>query len=150
MLLVEKVILLKSTEIFQNTPEQELIDIAYIMQEIEVEPGTSLFSKGDEGNSMYLVYKGAVSIHDGAHQFAILEPNEIFGELSLLDTEPRSASATAITDCGLLKLNQEPFYEVLMQNSKVLKGIMRTLCKRLRNENRKSAAISRQMITNPA
>jgi CRP-like cAMP-binding protein len=150
MLLVEKVILLKSTEIFQNTPEQELIDIAYIMQEIEVEPGTSLFNKGDEGNSMYLVYSGAVSIHDGAHQFAILEPNEIFGELSLLDTEPRSASATAVTECGLLKLNQEPFYEVLMQNSKVLKGIMRTLCKRLRNENRKSAAISKKLVTNPA
>src|SRR5688572_13746411 len=146
MLLVEKVILLKSTEIFRNTPEQELIDIAYIMQEIELEPGTSLFDKGDEGNSMYLVYKGAVSIHDGTHQFAILEPNEIFGELSLLDTEPRSASATAITECGLLKLNQEPFYEVLMQNSKVLKGIMRTLCKRLRNENRKSAAISKQLV----
>ncbi|MES2646772.1 MAG: cyclic nucleotide-binding domain-containing protein [Bacteroidota bacterium] len=150
MLLVEKVILLKSTEIFQNTPEQELIDIAYIMQEIEVEPGSSLFSKGDEGNSMYLVYKGAVSIHDEAHQFAVLEPNEIFGELSLLDTQPRSASATAITECVLLKLNQEPFYEVLMQNSKVLKGIMRTLCKRLRNENRKSAAISRQLVTNHA
>jgi len=148
MLLVEKVILLKSTDIFQNTPEQELIDIAFIMQEMEVEAGTTLFEKGDEGNSLYLVYKGSVSIHDGNHQFAVLEPNEIFGELSLLDTEPRSASATAITECGLLKLSQEPFYEVLMQNSKVLKGIMRTLCKRLRNEDLKSAALSKQLVVN--
>lgn len=146
MLLVEKVILLKSTDIFKNTPEQELIDIAYIMQEIEIEPGTTLFNKGDEGNSLYLIYKGSVSIHDGAHQFAVLSQNEMFGELSLLDAEPRSASATAITECGLLKLSQEPFYEVLMQNSKVLKGIMRTLCRRLRDEDRKSAALSRKSL----
>lgn len=146
MLLVEKVILLKSTDIFKSTPEQELIDIAYIMEEMEIEAGGSIFKKGDEGNSLYLVFKGSVSIHDGQHEFAVLLPNEIFGELSLLDAEPRSATATAITECGLLKLSQEPFYEVLMQNSKILKGIMHTLCRRLRDEDIKSAAISRQAM----
>jgi CRP-like cAMP-binding protein len=146
MLLIEKVILLKSTDIFKHTPEQELIDIAYIMEEIEIEPGGIIFTKGEEGNSLYLVFKGSVRIHDGQHEFAVLLPNEIFGELSLLDAEPRSATATAITECGLLKLSQEPFYEVLMQNSKILKGIMHTLCRRLRDENKKSASISRQAV----
>jgi len=145
MLLVEKVILLKSTNIFRNTPEQELIDLACIMDEIEYEAGSNIFKKGDEGNSLYLVYKGSVSIHDGDYQFAVLLPNEIFGELSLLDAEPRSAAATAITDCGLLKLSQEPFYEVLMQNSKILKGIMSNLCLRLRDGDKKNAALSQKL-----
>ena len=145
MLLVEKVILLKSTNIFRNTPEQELIDLACIMDEIEYEAGSNIFKKGDEGNSLYLVYKGSVSIHDGDYQFAVLLPNEIFGELSLLDAEPRSAAATAITDCGLLKLSQEPFYEVLMQNSNILKGLMSTLCRRLRDGDKKNAALSQKV-----
>ena len=62
--------------------------------------------------------------------------NEIFGELSLLDSESRSASATTVTDCTLLKIEQEPFYDVVATNTDILKGIMRTLCKRLREQDR--------------
>jgi CRP-like cAMP-binding protein len=117
MLLVEKVILLKSTDIFQNTPEQELIDIAFIMQEIEVEAGTTLFEKGDEGNSLYLVYKGSVSIHDGNHQFAVLEPNEIF---EIIIARYRATLCQRYSDHRMrpAQAKPEPFYEVLMQNSK--------------------------------
>ena len=135
--------ILRSSEIFQNTPETDLVDIAGILEEVYVDNNTILFSKGDIGNCMYFIFKGKVSIHDGAHTLAVLEENEIVGELSVLDAENRSASATTIDECILLKLEQEPFYEILMNNAEVLKGILKTLCRRIRVINQKSISMAK-------
>ena len=142
MLLVEKVLMLKSSAIFHFTPEQELIDLAYIMNEQIMPIGTVLFEKGDEGDSLYMIYKGSVRIHDGDYTIAVLGESEIFGELSLLDAEPRSATATTLEECTLLELSQHPFYEVLQNNPTILKGIMKTLCQRLRATDKNATEIS--------
>lgn len=136
MLIIEKVLLLKNSTIFQNCKETDLVEIASICHEMHVEKQVSLFKKGDQGNCVYFIYQGKVSIHDGQHQLAELSENEIFGELSLLDAEARSASATTVTDCILLKIDQEDFYDVMATNTDILKGIMKTLCKRLREQDR--------------
>ena len=135
MLIIEKVLLLKNSSIFHNCKEVDLVEIASICQEEQVEKNTSIFKKGDAGNCVYFVYKGKVSIHDGEHQLAELSENEIFGELSLLDSDSRSASATTSSDCILLKIEQEDFYDVIATNTDILKGIMKTLCKRLREQD---------------
>ncbi|GGK59089.1 Crp/Fnr family transcriptional regulator [Rufibacter glacialis] len=132
MLLIEKVLTLNSCDIFYDTPEANLVELAGALEELDLKAGTQLFSKGDLGSSMYFIYQGKVRIHDEAHTFAILEENEILGELSILDAEPRSASATTLEETILLKLEQEPFYEIMISNPEVLKGILKTLCKRLR------------------
>lgn len=142
MLLIEKVLILRSSEIFQNTPESDLVDIAGILEEVYIDLDNILFSKGDIGNCMYFIFKGKVRIHDGAHTLAILGENEIVGELSVLDAENRSASATTMDECILLKLEQEPFYEILMNNAEVLKGILNTLCRRIRVINQKSISMA--------
>lgn len=142
MLLIEKVLILRSSEIFQNTPESDLVDIAGILEEVYMDRDTILFSKGDIGNCMYFIFKGKVRIHDGAHTLAVLGENEIVGELSVLDAENRSASATTMDECILLKLEQEPFYEILMNNAEVLKGILNTLCRRIRVINQKSISMA--------
>ena len=144
MLLIEKVLILHSSEIFRNTPETELIELAGILEEIYVERDKTLFSKGDLGNCMYFIYKGKVRIHHGNHTLAILGDNEIVGELSVLDTEARSATATTLEECILLKLEQEPFYEIMMVNAEITKGILKTLCKRLRLLNEKSVSVNPQ------
>jgi CRP-like cAMP-binding protein len=143
MLLIEKVLILRSSEIFQNTPETDLVDIAGILEEVYLDTNTILFSKGDIGNCMYFIFKGMVSISDGDHNLAVLGENEIVGELSVLDAENRSASATTIDECILLKLEQEPFYEILMNNAEVLKGILKTLCRRIRVINQKSTSMAK-------
>jgi len=136
MLIIEKILLLKNSDIFKTCNEVDLIDIASICIENYFDKGVNIFKKGDEGNCMYFIHSGQVSIHDGQHQLAVLSENEIFGELSLLDAESRSASATALADCILLKIEQDLFYDVVATNSDILKGIMRTLCKRLREQDR--------------
>ncbi len=149
MLLIEKVLTLRSSEIFQNTPEAELIELAGVLEELFLHPGEILFQKGDVGESMYFIYKGKIRIHDENVTLAVLEENEILGELSILDAETRSASATALQETVLLKLDQEPFYDIMMANAEVLKGILKTLGRRLRLMDAKLAEVEAKAI-NPA
>lgn len=135
----KKVSLLKKTDIFKNTPEADLEIIANILEDVSLKDGDSIFTKGDIGECMYVVEKGSVRIHDGAYTFAILKENEVFGELSLLDSETRSASATCNEDSALLKLDQLPFYKILSKDQEVLKGILQMLCRRIRMLDEKSA-----------
>ena len=141
LLLFEKVIVLKSLAIFSETPETILSELAPLMQELEVEEGYVLFNEGEPGDSMYIIYKGEIKIHKGATIFAVLQEKEVFGELSLLDSETRSASATAETDCLLFKIDQEPFYELLETRPEIAKGFIKILCQRLRALNQKFDAL---------
>lgn len=139
LLLFEKVLVLKSLSIFNETPETILSELAPLMREEEVEAGHVLFKEGDVGDCMYIIYRGQVKIHKGNAMLAILKENEVFGELSLLDSETRSASATAHTDCFLFKIDQEPFYELLETRTEIAKGFIKILCQRLRALNEKAA-----------
>ena len=138
MLIIEKVLLLRNSSIFHNCKEVDLVEIASICQEHQVDKNTPIFKKGDAGNCVYFIYKGNVSIHDGEHQLAELSENEIFGELSLLDAETRSASASCHTDCTLFRIDQEPFYELIDARPEVARGFIKILCQRLRAQNEKS------------
>lgn len=132
---IEKVIVLKSTALFGGTPENIIAEIVGIVKEEFVVKDDVIFKKGDSGSSMYIIFQGEVKIHDGDNVFAILGSHNFFGELALLDPEPRSASATATADTLLLKLNEEDAYELMEERIEVLKSIMRILCKRIRLQN---------------
>ena len=142
MLLIEKVLQLKLSDIFSSTPEPELVELAGILEEVYLDDKVTIFTKGQVGKCMYFIHKGSICIHDGEHEFAILGENEIFGELSLFDEETRSASATTIGETILLRLNQEPFYEVVIHNAEILKGILKMLSRRLRMMDKKSVALN--------
>ena len=138
LLLIEKVLLLKSIAMFQETPETVLAEVAEILEEVDMDAGNNIFMAGDTGNCMYIIFKGEVRIHKGDHTFAILKENELFGEYALLDTETRSASATTKTEALLLKMDQEPFYELMENRPEVARGIIKTLCRRIKAQNEKS------------
>jgi ATP/ADP translocase len=132
---IEKVIILKSTSLFTETPENILVDIANIIVEERVEAGKTIFNKGELGTCMYIISEGEVKVHDNEMTFAILKNRDFFGELSLLDPEPRSASVTTTVDSLLLRLEQDAFYELMSERMEVAKGILKILCRRLRGQN---------------
>ncbi len=140
LLLVEKVLILKSLSIFRDTPENILADLAPLMQEEDYEKNTLLFEEGEIGDCMFIIHSGEVKIHKGQSTLAILREKEVFGELSLLDAETRSASATCKTDCVLFRIDQEPFYELIDSRPEVARCFIKMLCKRLRAQNEKSVA----------
>lgn len=138
LLLVEKVLILKSLSIFKDTPEHILADLAPLMQEEEYEKDTLIFNEGEIGDCMYIIHQGEIKIHKGDTILAILKEKEVFGELALLDAEMRSASATTNTDCILFRIEQEPFYELIENRPEVARGFIKILCQRLRAQNEKS------------
>jgi len=138
LLLIEKVLVLKSLNLFKDTPENILADLAPLMKEMQYEQGTEIFKEGETGDCMYIIQQGNIKIHKGNTMLAILKEKEVFGELSLLDADTRSASATADTDCILYKIDQEPFYELMDERPEVAKGFIKILCQRLRTMNEKS------------
>ena len=146
LLLIEKTLLLKSLAIFSDTPETILAEIAELTEEEEIVAGNDIVKEGDVGSCMYIIFKGEVSIRKEKNVLATMQEKDFFGELSLLDTEKRSATATAVTDCILFRIDQEPFYDLLEQQPEVLRGIMKILSNRLRAANHqiselKSAAL---------
>jgi len=138
LLLIEKVLVLKSLNLFKDTPENILADLAPLMKEMQYEQGIEIFKEGETGDCMYIIQQGNIKIHKGNTTLAILKEKEVFGELSLLDADIRSASATADTDCILYKIDQEPFYELMDERPEVAKGFIKILCQRLRTMNEKS------------
>lgn len=133
MPLIEKVMLLKGSEFFRNFPGSDLAGIAALAEVVYCEPNEVVFEQGDEGDAFYLVVQGAVIISRGATRLATLGPREGFGEMSILDNEPRSATATAAEDTTLLSLDRDAFDRAIEQNPVVARGVYRVLTERLRN-----------------
>ncbi|MBC7920105.1 MAG: cyclic nucleotide-binding domain-containing protein [Ferruginibacter sp.] len=141
LLTVEKVMVLKTIPIFAETSEEVLVDIAAIVREVSVKAGERVFEKDEVGTCMYIIHEGAVRVHDGGYTLAELSGRDFFGELSLLDPEPRSASVTALKDTLLLRLDQPTFYEIMADRIEVTREILKILCRRLRAQNKQLAAL---------
>ena len=130
--IVEKVIALKRSAFFNETKENVLTEVAAILKEVELKAGEVLFEKGEFGNCMYIIHSGQIRLHDEEKTFE--EPGEggSFGELVLLDPAPRSGQATALKDSILLRLDAEPFDELVGDHREVARAIMQVLVRRLR------------------
>ena len=142
---IEKVIILKTISIFAETPTDVLVDVANILGEVEVPAGQAIIEKGDLGHSMYVIVSGKVHVHDGDLTLNYLGERDVFGELALLDPEPRIATVTTLEDTLLFRLDQEPFYELIADRGEVARGIMRVLVRYLRTSVRDLAELRDQM-----
>ena len=129
---IEKVLALKQASIFAETPDEILAEIAAVLEEVPLPPGETIFDKGDPGDCMYLIVDGEVRVHDGGQTLNHLHSGDVFGEMAVLDAEPRMASVTAVVDTQLLRLAQEPLYEVMDDRSEVGRGVIRVLSRHLR------------------
>ena len=129
---IEKVLILKHVDVFQQTPDDVLADIATLLEEVEVGEGTVIFHKRDLGDSLYIVVTGKLRVDDGAHLLNHLDEHAVFGEMALLDAAPRLASVTAVEPTQLLRLDQEPFYELISDRPEVAIGLLHVLTDRLR------------------
>jgi CRP/FNR family cyclic AMP-dependent transcriptional regulator len=134
---VEKVLFLKSVPLFREIPGEELAQIAAIADEIEFQVDENVFKEGDIGEAMYIVLEGKVRVHRGEKVLVELGERECFGEMSILDSEPRSASITATKELVALKIQREDFVEILAQKSEIAYGIIKVLTHRLREANKR-------------
>jgi hypothetical protein len=129
---IEKVVILKRVGIFAKTPDQILAEVASLLETAELRGGVTIFEKGEPGDCMYIIIDGDVRVHDDQRTLNHLGAGSVFGEMALLDSEPRVASITAVTDARLLRLGQEPFYELMDARIEVARGIIQVLSQHLR------------------
>ncbi len=139
--LAERVIVLKNTSLFSETPESVLSSVVPIMKEVHYHREDVIFKKGDIGNCMFVIYAGEVAVFDGVKKLASFTKGDVFGELALLDTEARSATAVAMSELLVFRIDQDDFYDLMEERSEVLRNIVRMLCQRIRNLNTKLVAL---------
>jgi len=94
--------------------------------------GEVIFEKNSIGNSMYVIFKGSVKIHDKAHIFNTLSKNDCFGEYALIDNEIRSATVTVIEDTDVYKIEGQNILDLIKNDLGFAKGILSVLIKRHR------------------
>lgn len=134
---VEKVLFLKSIDLFRALPSEELSQIAEIAEEQPFAGGDPVFAEGEPGDALYLVVEGAVKVHKGDKLIVQLGVRDVVGEMAVLDGEPRSASVTVVQDAVLLKIGRDDFRDILNERPEIAMGVIKVLSRRLRDTNKK-------------
>lgn len=134
--------LLRNVPLFADLPNSELSILANVIQRANYKKGATIVAAGDLGVAMYIVISGrlkvTISNRSGKEVvLAILESGDYFGEMSLLDSGPRSASVITAEASELLQLGKEDFHTCLHSNPQLSTSIMSCLVQRLREANKK-------------
>lgn len=131
---------LKKVSLFDNLNDEQLEHILRIAHRRTLAAGTVLFQEKEPGHTFYVILSGSIKIftrsQSGAEKvLTMITAGESFGELSLLDGRPRSASAQTLEATAVLELSSEAFMELLKTHFDITRGILSELCRRLRQTN---------------
>jgi len=134
---LDGVALLQAHPVFGALAPAQIKQLARFAHPRRIGRGTALFVKGDPGTALFALVSGTVKIRvpsiDGREAtFNLLHAGEIFGEIALLDGEPRSADAIAVTDCELVVIERRDFLNFVQGEPKVAMKLIELLCARLR------------------
>ena len=125
---IEKVIFLKSVEIFEHATLEQLGRIAGLTEEVHFAPGETIFMEGELGDTFYLLLSGRALIEKNGNTLHELKEKEAFGTLDVLDFQPRAVTAIAVDQVRTLKLNGQEFYNLLSVDIELVQAVFRTLC----------------------
>jgi len=142
--------LLRDIPLFQTMDDNERSAVAALTDEAHFAPGERLFHEHDMGGVCYVVRSGRVelSVLDETGQklvVDVVEPGELFGELSLFDGGNRSAGAVALTDVDALVLERDEFLAFLRRNPDAALDVLAALTKRIRRAD----SLLKHRIQNP-
>jgi CRP/FNR family cyclic AMP-dependent transcriptional regulator len=125
---------------FQRLDEQERAQIAAISKRHKFKGGHVVFFEGSHSDSLYVIVSGSVKVfqkaHDGREKIlCVLGPGEFFGEFSLVDGQPRSASVTTLQPTEMLSMAHLDFRRLARSSPDVLWKVLEAMCERLRVVN---------------
>ena len=124
--------------LFSACSKRDLQMIGRESDEIDVARGKQLTEEGKPGHEFYLILDGQASVRRGKRKVATLGAGQYFGELSLLDRGPRTATVVAETDLRLLVLGQREFNGLLDEVPGLAHKVLRTMATRLREADAKA------------
>lgn len=127
-----KIASFKSIEIFRQLPDENLELLINSCHEISINPGDTVFREGDSGDAMYVILSGEIAIEKGSSMIARKGRGNYFGEMTLIEDKPRSATITALTESQLLKITKQQFLQHFSSNPQALMGFLKTVSERAR------------------
>ena len=130
---------IKRVELFRGLTREEVAKIFAKGMTMHVAAGEDIFIQGTVGNQMYVVLGGKLGVFDGKKCIAELRTGDMFGEMALVNKEPRSATVSAVNDSRLFVLSESTFERLLTKRAaiKILLNIVRTLSHRLKDANKR-------------
>jgi len=140
---------IKRFGIFSQIPKEVLAPVTNVIRVVNFPAQSVIFNEGSQGDRMFLLEKGQVRISKfisgiGEEALSILDEGSYFGEMSLIDTFPRSATAIAHTDCVLYEIYRDDFIDMLQSDRDLayfmMWALLKTFSQRLRETNEKIKA----------
>ena len=119
--------------LFSACTAGQLRTIRRQVEEISVPAGRVLVEEGTVGREFFFILDGTATVRKGGRKVASLGPGQYFGELSLLDRQPRSATVTADTDLTLLVLDQRRFNGLLDDMPTLAHKLLAAMAQRIRD-----------------
>lgn len=130
--LFERMRFLRSVPLFHDLSGDDVLRLAELVEQVEHAAGELVFEKGDPGEDLYLVVGGRVAVVDGEVRLAELGEREFFGDLAVLDHQPRSADVVCVEDTRLLRLRAADMEELMATRPETMREFVRVLAQRLR------------------
>jgi len=132
MLPIDRIAFLQNVPLFAGMTSQELLRVAEIVKEVNFPSDTMIIREDDVGDYMFILVDGEVLIHRGGAQVGKLRSKDFFGEMSILDRGPRSASVTTLSNCQLLRIDERDFWQILVLHNTLAVSLVKVLAQRLR------------------
>jgi CRP/FNR family cyclic AMP-dependent transcriptional regulator len=138
---------MKTVPLFAMLPEEQLRMLTTVVTRKSAPRSTTIMAGGDPTDSLYIVLSGRLKVMMSDAEgkeviLSILGPGEFFGEMGLIDDEPRSATVVTIEPCELLSIAKRDFKKCLAENFEMTQAVMRGLVKRLREADRKIGSLA--------
>ena len=128
----EKIRRLEEVPIFEDCTRRQLREVAAISKVVELPAGAIVTRTGDPGEEFFVLVDGSVTVEISPRKRGRLRPGDFFGEMSLLDGEPRSATVRAETDVRLLVIQRRNFQSLLREVPELSHRVLETLSRRIR------------------
>src|SRR4026209_697983 len=127
---------LKAVPIFASLPEEQLRMLTMVVTRKSAPRSTTIMAGGDAIDSLYIVLSGRLKVMMSDAEgkeviLSILSPGEFFGEMGLIDDEPRSATVVTIEPCELLSIAKRDFKKCMAENFEMSMAVMRGLVRRV-------------------
>ncbi|MCB5265142.1 MAG: cyclic nucleotide-binding domain-containing protein [Candidatus Cloacimonetes bacterium] len=140
--------------LFEGLSEEEVNLFSADLKRIKFKKGTQILTENEAADSLFFICKGKVEIQKDlknpetpSTQLSVLKPGDFFGEMGVIDEEPRSASVFALEEVELLIIPKEAFTELSFKHPSVMFNLIRTLSDRLRNTNERFVTLMDDMIS---
>jgi CRP-like cAMP-binding protein len=125
---IEKVIFLKSVDIFKHASIEELGGVAVLTEEVHFASGETIFREGDPVDAIYLILKGRVAVEGNGKVLRELAEKQTLGTVGALDLGPAIHTVKAIGSVHVLKLNAQDLQDLLSMDFELVQAIFRALC----------------------